>query len=153
MTITRPGSTDVQQRTVSLTIDGRSLTVAEGRRSGRRRVTSGIDIPMLCHDERYDPVGVCRMCVVDVGGRVDAAACIRPCESDMDVATATPEIQNRRKVLTELLVDDQPPRDEDPKQTTTADNELLAVADGFAITDVGRPAFRDPPAAPTCPIR
>ena len=29
---------------------------------------AGIDIPVLCHDERYDPVGVCRMCVVDVGG-------------------------------------------------------------------------------------
>ena len=31
---------------------------------------AGIDIPVLCHDERYDPVGVCRMCVVDVGARV-----------------------------------------------------------------------------------
>src|SRR6185436_1081906 len=89
-----------------------------------------------CHDERYDPVGVCRMCVVDTGGRVDAAACIRPCEEGMTVATATPEIQNRRRVLTELLVADQPPREEDPKQTTTADNELIAVADGFAITGV-----------------
>ncbi|MGH3951752.1 MAG: molybdopterin-dependent oxidoreductase, partial [Pseudonocardiaceae bacterium] len=54
----------------------------------------------------------------------------------MEVATATPEIQTRRRVLTELLVSDQPPREEDPKQTTTADNELIAVADDFAITDV-----------------
>ena len=136
MTITRPGTTDVQQRTVSLTIDGRSLTVAEGTTIWQAARDVGIDIPTLCHDERYDPVGVCRMCVVDVGGRVDAAACIRPCEEGMNVATATPEIQNRRRVLTELLVADQPPREEDPKQTTTADNELIAVADGFAITGV-----------------
>jgi len=77
MTITRPGAADVQQRTVSLTIDGRSLTVAEGTTIWQAARGVGIDIPALCHDERYDPVGVCRMCVVDVGGRVDAAACIR----------------------------------------------------------------------------
>ena len=45
---------------------------------------AGIDIPVLCHDERYDPVGVCRMCVVDTGARAYAAACVRPCEDGMD---------------------------------------------------------------------
>ena len=90
MTITRPGTTDVQQRTVSLTIDGQSVTVAEGTTIWQAARDVGIDIPTLCHDERYDPVGVCRMCVVDTGGRVDAAACIRPCEEGMNVATATP---------------------------------------------------------------
>jgi NADH dehydrogenase/NADH:ubiquinone oxidoreductase subunit G len=30
-----------------------------------RGQNGGIDIPVLCHDERYDPVGVCRLCVVD----------------------------------------------------------------------------------------
>ncbi|MFD0852855.1 4Fe-4S dicluster domain-containing protein, partial [Actinomadura adrarensis] len=54
----------------------------------------------------------------------------------MDVSTATPEIQDRRRVLTELLVADQPPRDEDPKQTTTADNELITVADDHDVFDV-----------------
>ncbi len=39
-------------------------------RSGRGAEDAGIDIPVLCHDERFGPVGVCRMCVVDVGGRV-----------------------------------------------------------------------------------
>ncbi|HET7325846.1 MAG TPA: formate dehydrogenase subunit alpha [Nocardioidaceae bacterium] len=138
MTITRPSSVEpeLEERTVTLTIDGQSVTVAEGATIWQAARDAGIDIPVLCHDERYDPVGVCRMCVVDVGGRADAAACIRPCESGMEVATATPEIENRRKVLTELLLDDQPPRDRDPKQTTTADNELLAVADSFALTDV-----------------
>src|SRR3954464_3491447 len=116
-----------QVRTVSLTIDGRALTVPEGTTIWQAAKDAGMDIPTLCHDERYDPVGVCRMCVVDVGGRVDAAACIRPREEGMTVATAPRESQNRRRVLTELLVADQPPREEDPKQTTTADNELIAV--------------------------
>jgi formate dehydrogenase major subunit len=136
MTITDPSTTEVEQRTVSLTIDGRSVTVPEGTTIWQAARDLGIDIPTLCHDERYDPVGVCRMCVVDVGGRADAAACIRPCEAGMTVATATPEIQNRRRVLTELLVADQPPREKDPKQTTTADNELIAVADDLGITGI-----------------
>ena len=52
MTITRPGTTDVQQRTVSLTIDGRSLTVAEGTTIWQAARDVGIDIPTLCHDGR-----------------------------------------------------------------------------------------------------
>ncbi len=146
MTVTSPTATDTEteQSTVSVTIDGRAVDVPEGTTIWQAARDLGIDIPTLCHDERYDPVGVCRLCVVDVGGRADAAACIRPCENGMEVATSTPEIESRRKVLTELLVADQPPREEDPKQTTTADNELLAVADSYLITDV-TDLFAGPP--------
>ncbi|MDQ3591780.1 MAG: formate dehydrogenase subunit alpha, partial [Actinomycetota bacterium] len=90
-----------------------------------------IDIPVLCHDERYDPVGVCRMCVVDTGGRVYGAACVRPCDDGMEVATTSDEIERSRAVLTELLVADQPPPEQDPKQTTTGDNLLLDLANGY----------------------
>ena len=127
---------EAERRTVSLTIDGQPLTVPEGTTIYDAAKGAGIDIPVLCHDERYDPVGVCRMCVVDTGGRVYAASCIRPCEKDMEVATSTPELERSRTVLTELLVADQPAREDDPKQTTTGDNELIALADSYAITDV-----------------
>ena len=151
MTLTRLGATDVQQRTVSLTIDGQSLTVAEGTTIWQAARDVGIDIPTLCHDERYDPVGVCRMCVVDTGGRVDAAACIRPCGEGMNVATATPEIQNRRRVLTELLVADQPPRGR-----PEADHDRRQRADRgrgrLRHHRRGRPASGARP-RPTCPIR
>jgi formate dehydrogenase major subunit len=60
--------------TVTLSIDGQELTVPEGTTIYDAAKSAGIEIPVLCHDERYDPVGVCRMCVVDVGGRVLAAA-------------------------------------------------------------------------------
>src|SRR5687768_3556564 len=120
-------------RTVSATIDGREVTVAEGTTIYDAAKAGGIDIPVLCHDERYDPVGVCRMCVVDVGARVYAAACVRPCEDGMEVQTATPEVETRRATLTQLLMADQPPTDEDPKETTTGDNELLALARRYGV--------------------
>ncbi|MBW0113516.1 (2Fe-2S)-binding protein, partial [Pseudonocardia sp. KRD-182] len=119
--------------TVTATIDGREVTVAEGTTIFDAARRAGVDIPVLCHDERYDPVGVCRMCVVDTGGRVFAAACVRPCEDGMEVVTTSEELDRSRAVLTELLVADQPPIAEDPKQTTTGDNLLLALEQGLGV--------------------
>jgi hypothetical protein len=98
-------------RTVTLGVDGDPLTVPEGTTIYDAAKSAGIDIPVLCHDERYDPVGVCRMCVVDLGARVYAAACVRPCGDGMEVKTATPEVEQRRGTLTQLLMADQPPTD------------------------------------------
>ena len=92
--ISTPAPTET--RTVSLTIDGRELTVPEGTTIWQAAKDAGIEIPVLCHDERYDPVGVCRMCVVDVGARVYAASCVRPCEDGMEVKTDTPELERNR---------------------------------------------------------
>ncbi|MFR9800930.1 formate dehydrogenase subunit alpha [Pseudonocardia sp. RS010] len=120
-------------RTVTAEIDGHTVTVPEGTTIYDAARQAGVDIPVLCHDERYDPVGVCRMCVVDTGGRAFAAACVRPCEDGMQVRTSTPELERNRATLTELLLADQPPRAEDPKQTTTGDNLLLALADRYGV--------------------
>jgi len=128
---------DAVTTTVTVTIDGHRVEVPPGTTIIDAAREAGIDIPVLCHDERYDPVGVCRVCVVDVGARALAAACVRPCEDGMEVQTATEEVEQSRKVLTELLLADQPPRDEDPKQTTTADNELLALADRYGVSAGG----------------
>jgi formate dehydrogenase major subunit len=120
-------------RTVTLEIDGRPVTAAEGTTIYDAAQQVGVDIPVLCHNERYDPVGVCRMCVVDTGGRAFVAACVRPCEDGMVVNTSTPPVVRARAVLTELLISDQPTRDEDPKQTTTGDNMLLGMADELGV--------------------
>src|SRR5262249_175460 len=124
-------------RTVTLTIDGQQVTVPDGTTIWAAAKSAGIDIPVLGHDERYDPVGVCRMCVVDPGGGAYAAACVRPCEDGMDVKTATPDVERSRATLTELLLADQPPSDRDPKQATTGDNELLALADRYGVSREG----------------
>lgn len=46
--------------TVTLTIDGNELTVPVGTAIWTAARDAGIEIPVLCHDERYDPVGECR---------------------------------------------------------------------------------------------
>src|ERR1700756_1503050 len=134
MAITAPEST----QTVTLTIDGREVTAPGGSTIWQAARAAGIDIPVLCHDERFDPVGVCRMCVVDSGAHAFAAACVRACENGMTVKTDTPEVERSRAMLTRLLLSDQPPRDSDPKQTTTADNELLKLADRYGVSATDR---------------
>ena len=136
MAITAPESTG----TVTLTIDGHEVSAAEGSTIWEAAKAAGIDIPVLCHDERFDPVGVCRMCVVDVGAPAFAASCVRACENGMQVKTDTPEVERSRAMLTKLLISDQPARERDPKQTTTGDNELLALAGTYQVSgDTGLP--------------
>ena len=45
----------------------------------------------------------------------------------------TESVESQRATLTELLLVDQPPAEEDPKETTTADNELLALARRYGV--------------------
>src|SRR6202046_869563 len=122
-------------KNVTLRIDDREVTVPDGTTILDAAARLGIGSPVLCHDDRYDPVGVCRMCVVDVGARAYAAACVRPCEEGMEVKTATPDVERSRATLTELLLSDQPAAGQDPKQTTTADNELLVLAEHFGLSE------------------
>src|SRR5690348_12972150 len=120
-------------KNVSLKIDGREVTVRDGATILDAAKQLGIDIPVLCHDDRYDPVGVCRLCVVDVGARVYAAACVRPCEDGMEVKTTSEQIEAQRATLTELLLSDQPDPKDDPKETKTADNELLVLVRRYGV--------------------
>jgi formate dehydrogenase major subunit len=122
-----------EHRTVSLTIDGVEVQAAEGATIWEAARDAGIEIPVLCHDERYDPVGVCRLCVVDVGGRVYAAACVRPVEDGLEVKTATDDLERHRATLTSLLESDEPPPEQDPKETTTADNQLLVLERNYGV--------------------
>jgi formate dehydrogenase major subunit len=111
---------------VTLTINGKAVTVPVGTTIWEAAKSLGIEIPVLCHDPRLRPVGVCRMCVVDVGARVLAAACVRPCEEGMKVTTESDKVGRQRKMLTELLMADQP--EVCPKETTTGDSALHALS-------------------------
>jgi CRP-like cAMP-binding protein/Fe-S-cluster-containing hydrogenase component 2 len=92
-------------------------------------------IPILCHREHVNPVAVCRECVVDVGGRVLTPACQRAVEQGMKVQTAetSARVRNAVKVVTELLLADQPPIPD--HQEGSNPNELLQIAREFGIRE------------------
>src|SRR5258708_20098247 len=74
---------------IQLTIDGVPVSVPAGTTIFDAARLHGIPIPTLCHQQNENPVGVCRVCVVDVGQRVYAASCIRQVEPGMAVKTST----------------------------------------------------------------
>src|ERR1044072_7876928 len=116
-------------RLIRLTIEGQTVEVPEGTTIWEAAKSIGVDIPALCHDPRLRPVGVCRMCVVDVGARVLAASCVRPCEPGMEGDTRSDKVERQRRMLTELLMSDQP--EVCPKESTTGDSELHALARAY----------------------
>jgi NADH-quinone oxidoreductase subunit G len=52
---------------ITLTIDGKQVTVPEGLGVADAAKLAGIDIPVFCHHPKLEPVGMCRMCLVEIG--------------------------------------------------------------------------------------
>jgi NADH-quinone oxidoreductase subunit G len=52
---------------VTLTINGRQVTVPDGTLVADAAKMAGIDIPVFCHHPKLEPVGMCRMCLVEIG--------------------------------------------------------------------------------------
>src|ERR1700739_648320 len=96
------------QAQITLTIDGKPVTVPQGTTIFDAARMNGVPIPTLCHQQNENPVGVCRVCVVDVGQRVYAASCIRQAEAGMNVKTCSEPVQAARHTLIELLMSDHP---------------------------------------------
>ena len=89
---------------VTLSVDGRSVTVQAGSTLLDAISQLGIDTPTLCYDPALTPVNVCRVCVVELqGARVLAPACSRQAEDGMVVLTDTPRVRQARRLVLELL--------------------------------------------------
>ena len=52
---------------INLNINGMEVKADEGDKLLAVAKKNGIEIPHLCHNERLDPLGACRMCVVEIG--------------------------------------------------------------------------------------
>ncbi len=99
--------------TVSITLDGETVSVTPGMTLWEAANGRGIVIPHLCHKPApgYRPDGNCRACMVEIEGeRVLAASCIRKAEDGMVVHTASARAVSARKMVMEMLVADQPER-------------------------------------------
>jgi formate dehydrogenase major subunit len=118
---------------ISLTIDGRAVSVASGTTIWDAARQLGIDIPVLCHQPHLRPVGVCRLCVVDVGSRTLAASCVRMCEPGMEVLTHSDLVQHQRRTLLRLLLAEHPVPCE--REKTLGDCGLEALGRSYRVWD------------------
>ena len=91
-------------RMVEITIDGKSVSVAEGSTLLEAARSMGIDTPTLCFLESLTPVNVCRICVVEVeGSRALVPACSRQVEPGMVIRTDSERVRLSRRLVLELL--------------------------------------------------
>ena len=95
-------------------LDGMAVTANDGETVWEVAKRVGIRIPHLCHADEpgYRSDGNCRACMVEIDGeRTLAASCIRTPTEGMVVRTATERAEKSRRLVTELLLSDQPARD------------------------------------------
>lgn len=92
---------------ILLQIDGREVKAKEGMTLLEAARSAGIFIPTLCHHEKLEPYGACRICVVEVdaGGKTSlVASCLYPVEKNLVVRTRSEQVDRSRKMILELLL-------------------------------------------------
>ncbi len=114
---------------IDLTVDGKKVSVPAGTSVFDAARLNNIEIPTLCHQQNEKPIGVCRVCVVDVGARVFTASCVRPAEQGMVVSTNSEKVKQARKTLVELLMTDHVSPCARERQSGDCELEALAKQD------------------------
>jgi len=90
--------------TITLTIDGQSVTVEAGTTIHKAAQSIGIEIPTICYHEHCTSNGLCRMCVVEVeGARVLSPACVAQISEGMKVKTRSERVERSRRTIVEML--------------------------------------------------
>ena len=116
---------------INVIVDGRPITVPKGTNAVDAAHAVGVEIPIFCHHPRLEPVGMCRMCLVEVGTpsvnrdtkevERDAdgnpvikffpklqAGCTTVVSEGMVVRTVTPVVAEARKSVLEFLLTSHP---------------------------------------------
>ena len=128
----------MEEKLVTLTIDGESIKVKEGTTILQAAKKAGIDIPTLCFLKDINEVGDCRMCIVEVEGRRGiATSCIEKVKEGMVVHTHTPNVLEARRVILDLIISN---HHKDCLTCTRSGNcELQVLATKFNVLNVEYP--------------
>jgi formate dehydrogenase major subunit len=96
-------------KTITLTIDGQSVTVPDGTSIMRAAMELGTKIPKLCATDMLEAFGSCRLCLVEIDGRPGTpASCTTPAANGMVVRTQTERLKRLRKGVMELYISEHP---------------------------------------------
>lgn len=90
---------------ICLTIDGVEVRVPRGTTVLNAARKAGIYIPALCDHPDLKPIGMCKLCIVEIAGwETYPTSCTTYAENGMVIRTGTPEIQEMRRNTLELLL-------------------------------------------------
>jgi len=92
---------------IQLEIDGIEVKATKGVTILAASQSAGISIPTLCHHEKLEPFGGCRVCIVEVevnGWTKLVVSCVYPVEENIIVRTRSEKVDRIRKTIIELLM-------------------------------------------------
>ena len=102
---------------IKFSIDGKEYLAEPSESIWDVAKKNNIDIPHLCYSPEpgYRADGNCRACMVEIKGeRTLAASCIRKPTEGMEVTVNSPRAEKSRSMVFELLVSDQPSKEQSP---------------------------------------
>lgn len=94
----------------TLTLDGSVVSFRPGETLYELAKHLEREVPTLCYDPRLEPLGACRLCVVEVEGQHNpVASCTTEAAAGMVVHTTSAALERYRKTLVDLVVSENPP--------------------------------------------
>ena len=103
--------TDNKPDTVTITVDGKQMEARPGEMIIAVAERNGVYIPRFCYHPRMRPVGMCRMCLVEVKGPRGFAltpACFVPVADEQEVVTTSPAVKKAQDGVLEFLLVNHP---------------------------------------------
>ena len=123
---------------IKINIDGRDIEVEKGITVLQAARKAKIDIPTLCFLKEINEAGDCRMCIVEIEGRRGLVpSCNTKVEEGMKIKTNTPEINEARRVVLDLILSSH-----NKKCLTCVRNgncELQTLAEKFGMGEIEYP--------------
>ncbi|MGN6816061.1 MAG: NADH-quinone oxidoreductase subunit NuoG [Solirubrobacterales bacterium] len=97
-------------REVTITIDGREVAAIEGEMLHDAARKGDVEIPFFCYEPKLgDPVGACRMCLVEIEGIPKLqTSCSTPVREGMVVHTRTEQVRHAQSAVVEFLLVNHP---------------------------------------------
>ncbi|HEU4707416.1 MAG TPA: NADH-quinone oxidoreductase subunit NuoG [Solirubrobacterales bacterium] len=97
-------------REVTITIDGREVAAIEGEMLHDAARKGDVEIPFFCYEPKLgDPVGACRMCLVEIEGIPKLqTSCSTPVREGMVVHTRTEQVKHAQSAVVEFLLVNHP---------------------------------------------
>jgi formate dehydrogenase major subunit len=114
---------------MKVTVDGAELEVADGTTILEAAKLADRWVPTLCYDERQQPFGACRVCLVAVGGAPKPLpARTTPCRDGMEVDTTDERARRVATAIVELVLSELP-------EAPAAHTELAQVAERLDVSE------------------
>jgi len=99
------------ETTVAITVDGKAIEARKGEMLIAAAERAGIYIPRFCWHPRMKPVGMCRMCLVEVKGPRGFAllpSCYVPVADGQEVVTTSDKVKKAQDGVLEFLLINHP---------------------------------------------